>query len=143
MGILDRIERLKREAGSLAVPPSPVIEADEEDEEKDDLSIDGVATHELYGDELPTSTEALDVMADMIFRQGTARGWCHSSVRSADWTSEVITGVSIRSKYGSIRSCPSEHRGLEAFEHALIALNARSALKMRSKAVSVAFKIMM
>ena len=142
MGIGKR-DRLRREEGAGAVPPSPVIEIDEEDVEKDELPVESVTISEILGDGNRASFEALDVMADMIFRQAKALGWCHSTERSEDWTEEVVTGVSIRSKYGSIRSFQSEHRGLEAFERALIALNARSSIKRRCKAIGVAFKFMM
>jgi hypothetical protein len=81
---------------------------------------------------------ALDVMADKIYRDCLIRGWFFiPSTTSAQWTDEVITGVAIRSKHGSVRSSPSEHRGFQEFETAIAQLNCRVAIKMHCKAVAL------
>lgn len=87
----------------------------------------------------PAGGGALDVMADHIYRESVMRGWfTFPSCGSDQWADEVITGVSIRSKYGAIRSSPFQHQGLHNFEEAVIQLNCRVAIKMTCKAVQVA-----
>jgi hypothetical protein len=92
------------------------------------------------------AAEALDVMTDAIYRSAWPLGWFPPvEVASDDWTDkdEVVTGVCIRSKYGAIRSCPSDHRGFRAFEEAVVALNAKIAIKIRCKSVDVAMRFCM
>lgn len=81
--------------------------------------------------------DAIDVMADLILVECSALGWFPTEDRGAHGPA---TGVCIRSKYGSIRSCPPDHPGLKGFEDAVFALNSRVAIKMRSKAVEVAVR---
>lgn len=87
--------------------------------------------------------DALDVMTDTIYRTAWPLGWFPPvEVSSDDWTEkdEVVTGVCIRSKYGAVRSCPSDHRGFNAFEDAVVSLNAKIAIKIRCKSVDVAMR---
>jgi hypothetical protein len=79
-------------------------------------------------------------MADMIYRNCWPEGWFTPPVDASDWFDEVITGITLRSRFGSVRSCPSEHPGFRAFEEAIVSLNARIAIKLQSKAVDVAMK---
>jgi hypothetical protein len=88
----------------------------------------------------PLTLDAVDVMADMTYRSCWAEGWFTNAIEPSDWSDEVITGVTLRSKYGSVRSCPGEHPGFAAFEQAVVKLNAKIAIKLRSKAVDVAMK---
>jgi hypothetical protein len=81
--------------------------------------------------------DALDVMADSIFRSGCRLGWFHTRLGEPDG---IITGVCIRSKYGGTRSQPLNHPSFRPFEDAVVDLNARVALKIRSKAVEYAMK---
>ncbi|RSH92500.1 hypothetical protein EHS25_008916 [Saitozyma podzolica] len=81
--------------------------------------------------------DAIDVMAQTIMRECTA--WGMLSVDGKDALGGD-TGICIRSKYGSIRSCPPERPGLEAFEAAVLSMNTKVALKMRSKSVEVAVR---
>jgi hypothetical protein len=81
--------------------------------------------------------DAIDVMAQTIMRECTA--WGMLSVDGKDALGGD-TGLCIRSKYGSIRSCPPERPGLEAFEAAVLSMNTKVALKMRSKSVEVAVR---
>jgi len=88
----------------------------------------------------PLTLDAVDVMADMTYRSCWAEGWFTDAIEPSDWSDEIITGVTLRSKYGSVRSCPGEHPGFAAFEQAVVKLNAKVAIKLRSKAVDVAMK---
>jgi hypothetical protein len=88
----------------------------------------------------PLTLDAVDVMADMIYRSCWPEGWFVPAPEPSEWSGEVITGVTLRSKYGSVRSCPAEHPGFAAFEHAIVQLNARIAIKLQCKAVDVAMK---
>ena len=126
------------------IPNDDVVEEKEELAELPVVPIEGVAPDELpVPDGGPGAIEALDVMADMIYRQTVALGWCHPSIDSSRWSGQVVTGVTIRSKYGAIRSCPCEHSGFKTFEDAVRGLNARSAINIRSKPVDVAFRNLM
>lgn len=84
--------------------------------------------------------DAVDVMADMVYRSCYPKGWFLPAPDPSVWSDEVITGVTLRSKHGGVRSCPGEHPGFVAFEHAFVQLNARIAIKLQSKAVDVAMK---
>lgn len=80
--------------------------------------------------------DALDVMADMIYRTGCTLGYFH-------YDQQLITGVCIRSKYGHIRSSPpAEPRFLE-FERAVAALNAKVVAKIWCKPVEVVMRTLM
>lgn len=81
--------------------------------------------------------DAIDVMAQTIMRECTAWGLLSAEGKDALGGD---TGLCIRSKYGSIRSCPPERSGLEAFEAAVLEMNTKVALKMRSKSVEVAVR---
>jgi hypothetical protein len=70
-------------------------------------------------------------------RSGCRLGWFHTRIGEPDG---IITGVCIRSKYGGTRSQPLNHPSFRPFEDAVVDLNARVALKIRSKAVEYAMK---
>lgn len=107
-------------------PPSPSITPSIS--EKSDLAI-----HE--------DPEALDVVADMLFRTCWPLGWVPiQQVESAAWTDEVVLGVSIRAEDGTMRSSPMAHSGMAEFEQGVAGLNARVALKMRCRAVEYTMK---
>jgi hypothetical protein len=95
-------------------------------------------------DRIVTSEVALDVMADTIYRSTWPYGWFDGRVVDADqWTDQVVTGVTILSRDGVPRSCPPNHPGFAAFEHAITNLNARVAIKLRCKAVDVTVSAIM
>jgi hypothetical protein len=84
-------------------------------------------------------SRALDVMSDKIYRQCVPLGWfVDPFIALDDWdekSDSVILGVCVRSKYGSVRSCPTQHPGFQTFEEAIMRLNCRVAIKMHCKAV--------
>jgi hypothetical protein len=128
MGIFSKLRKSK----AVADDSLPPVDPNDIDNEKHDLDF----TPQLN----PLTLDAVDVMADMIYRNCWPEGWFTPSVDPSDWSDEVVTGVCLRSKYGSVRSCPSEHPGFAAFESAIVSLNARIAIKLQSKAVDVAMK---
>jgi hypothetical protein len=128
MGLFSKFRKTKEVAGE------PVVAGDDEKAESESGG-SGTTPHHN-----PLTLDAVDVMADMIYRECWPLGWFTSPVEISDWSDEVITGVCLRSKYGSVRSCPSEHPGFAAFEEAIVKLNARIAVKLQSKAVDVAMK---
>lgn len=132
MGLFDRFKR----SSKSAVDPK---EKDNESEKVSDGEVD--AQVPVLGLSDTAGVGALDVMADHIYRDCLTRGWLElPPVHTDHWSDEIITGVSIRSKYGAIRSCPFEHRGFQTFEESVIQLNPRVAIKMTCKAVEVAMR---
>ena len=129
MGLFSKFRKSKAVADD-SLPPSDDVDIDEKD-----IGIDPY-TPQLN----PLTLDAVDVMADMIYRNCWPEGWFTPAVDPSDWSDEVVTGVCLRSKYGSVRSCPGEHPGFAAFEEAIVKLNARIAIKLQSKAVDVAMK---
>jgi ribosome-associated translation inhibitor RaiA len=124
MGVFSRFRKSK-----TVDEPTLTVEVDEDKEDID------------YTVQLNRLTlNAVDVMADMVYRSCYPEGWFLPPPDPSVWSNEVITGVTLRSKHGSIRSCPGEHPGFAAFEHAIVQLNARIAIKLQSKAVDVAMK---
>jgi hypothetical protein len=90
---------------------------------------------------LQEDSEALDVVADMLYRKCWPLGWVPAEqIHSEDWTDEVILGVSVRTANGSMRSCPMNHDGMHDFEEAAMSLKVTSAVKMRSRSVEYTFK---
>ena len=128
MGIFSKLRRTKPADDA---PPPPSSETDTDEDEK---------STDFQPHLNPLTLDAVDVMADMIYRSCYPEGWFTTPVDSSMWSDEVITGVTLRSKYGSVRSCPGEHPGFAAFEHDIVQLNARIAIKLQSKAVDVAMK---
>jgi hypothetical protein len=128
MGIFSKLRKTKPADDA---PPPPSSETDTDEDEK---------STDFQPHLNPLTLDAVDVMADMIYRSCYPEGWFTTPVDSSMWSDEVITGVTLRSKYGSVRSCPGEHPGFAAFEHAIVQLNARIAIKLQSKAVDVAMK---
>jgi hypothetical protein len=99
----------------------------------------------------------LDVVAEQLFRTCALCGYLSTAppsqhplgyhprastplVRDTNAEDEVVTGVCIRSKYGIVRSSPPDHPGFRGFEEGILVLNARAAIKMRSKTVDVAVR---
>ncbi|RSH89178.1 hypothetical protein EHS25_002290 [Saitozyma podzolica] len=119
MGILGRFTRRK------AAPPQSTSPSLEEKPSLSDDAPDANADDLPHGDgrvEIARGIDAIDVMADRIFRSCSARGWFgadESKFDNDDDTDEVVTGP---------------------FEEAVGALNPRVAIKMRSKAVQIAVK---
>jgi hypothetical protein len=85
MGLFNKFRRSKAAADDV-LPPSSDADIDEKD-------ID------TYTPELnPLTLDAVDVMADMIYRNCWPEGWFTPAVDSSEWSDEVITGVCLRSK---------------------------------------------
>jgi hypothetical protein len=125
MGLFSKLRRSK--PADDAPPATPDVDDDEK-------------TSDYTPQINPLTLDAVDVMADMIYRSCWPEGWFTIAPEPSEWVDEVITGVTLRSKYGSVRSCPGEHPGFAAFEEAVVKLNTRIAMKLRSKAVDVAMK---
>lgn len=123
-----------------SAPPPPTDEAATTGAAGSDDEKANMASPNASVQALPLSLDAVDVMADMIYRTCWPLGWFSPAVDPEKWSDEVITGVTLRSKYGSVRSCPSEHPGFAAFEEAVTKLNARVAIKLQSKSVEVAMR---
>jgi hypothetical protein len=121
MGLFDRFK--KAQPIELAASPT---------EEIDEKAAHGIAdTSDTDSDHA-----ALDVVADMIYRTCWPLGWMpFQQVDAEQWIDEVVLGVSIRSDYGVMRSCPAEHPGLLDFEKAMEYLNAAVAMKYTCRSV--------
>lgn len=86
-------------------------------------------------------TEALDVVADMLYRSCLPLGWLPAEqVDTEDWTDEVTLGIVIKTSNGAMRACPVAHDGMVQFEDAAISLKVAAAIKLRSRAVEYMFK---
>lgn len=129
MGLFSKLRK------SAPPPPSPEPTPSAEDE-KPSLTSPNASVQAL----VPLSLDAVDVMADMIYRNCWPLGWFAPPVEAEKWLDQVVTGVCLRSKHGSVRSCPSEHPGFATFEEAVVKLNARVAIKLQSKSVEVAMR---
>lgn len=123
--------KFRKSAPAVEATPAPAPVDDNENEKAD---------HDNDPKIHPLTLDAVDVMADMIYRNCWPLGWFTPPIEPNRWSDEVVTGVCLRSKYGSVRSCPSEHPGFAAFEEAVVKLNARIAIKLQSKAVEVAMR---
>lgn len=146
MGLFDRFKK----AQPIELAASPTEEIDEKaahgiaDTSDTDSDHDGKAdSDKISFDGLPVLTRdqesdyaALDVVADMIYRTCWPLGWMpFQQVDAEQWIDEVVLGVSIRSDYGVMRSCPAEHPGLHDFEKAMEYLNAAVAMKYTCRSV--------
>jgi hypothetical protein len=146
MGLFDRFKK----AQPIELAASPTEEIDEKaahgiaDTSDTDSDHDGKAdSDKISFDGLPVLTRdqesdyaALDVVADMIYRTCWPLGWMpFQQVDAEQWIDEVVLGVSIRSDYGVMRSCPAEHPGLLDFEKAMEYLNAAVAMKYTCRSV--------
>ncbi|GFZ47911.1 hypothetical protein JCM24511_05658 [Saitozyma sp. JCM 24511] len=124
---------------SFRKPPPPVDPTSEKQPDAQEAAqpTQGEFTGENRTTVLDGGTDALDLMADSLFRSGCREGWFDTPSGEPNG---VITGVCIRSKYGGTRSHPLNHPLFRPFEDAVFDLNARVALKIRSKAVEYAMK---
>lgn len=101
--------------------------------------LDGV---ELYKSEKPKAVlvgdgyDAIDVMADQIFRVGVQKKKWFKPPRLGLSKRDVATGVTIRVKTGLYRTFPVEYEALEPFEKAISRLNPEAAIKIKSRIVS-------
>lgn len=101
--------------------------------------LDGVA---LYESEKPKAVlvgdgfDAVDVMADQIFRVGVQKKKWFKPPRLGLNKRDVATGVTIRVKTGLYRTFPVEYEALEPFEQAINRLNPEAAIKIKSRIVS-------
>ena len=102
-------------------------------------ALDGV---ELYQSEKPKAVlygdgfDAVDVMADQIFRIGVQKKKWFKPPRLGLKRKEVATGVTIRVKTGLYRTFPVEYEALEPFEAAITRLNPEVAIKIKSRFVN-------
>lgn len=101
--------------------------------------LDGV---ELYQSDKPKAVlfgdgfDAVDVMADQIFRIGVQQKKWFRAPRLGLKRRELATGVTIRVKTGLYRTFPVEYEALEPFELAISRLNPEVAIKIKSRIVS-------
>lgn len=130
MGLFSRFRHFT--APTTRDPPAEVLESHAQTEEEKGTK--------KYPELHPHILDAVDVMADMVYRNCWPLGWFSNPIEPEKWSDEVVTGVCLRSKYGSVRSCPGNHPGFAEFEEAIIGLNAKVAIKLQSKAVEVAMK---
>ena len=80
--------------------------------------------------------DAIDVMADQIFRVGVQKKKWFKPPRLGLAKRDVATGVTIRVKTGLYRTFPVEYEALEPFEKAISRLNPEAAIKIKSRIVS-------
>jgi len=80
--------------------------------------------------------DAIDVMADQIFRVGVQKKKWFKPPRLGLSKRDVATGVTIRVKTGLYRTFPVEYEALEPFEKAISRLNPEAAIKIKSRIVS-------
>lgn len=135
MGLLSKFRKPVSPSHNPITSATVTPDDAEDENEKDESS--GSAKVE------PPTLYAVDVMADMIYRSCWPLGWFSIPVDAEKWSDQVITGVCLRSKYGSVRSCPGQHPGFAVFEEAVVKLNAKIAIKLQSKAVEAAMKYFM
>ena len=76
--------------------------------------------------------DALDVMADHIFRIGVQKKKWFKAPRLGVRRDEVATGVTIRAKTGLYRTFPVNYDALDEFEEAVCRLNPEVAIKIKS-----------
>lgn len=109
-------------------------------------ALDGV---ELYHSEKPKAVlygdgfDAVDVMADQIFRIGVQQKKWFKAPRLGLKRREVATGVTIRVKTGLYRTFPVDYEALEPFEEAIKRLNPEVAIKIKSRIVSNVMSVYM
>lgn len=109
-------------------------------------ALDGV---ELYKSDKPKAVlfgdgfDAVDVMADQIFRIGVQKKKWFKPPRLGLKRREVATGVTIRVKTGLYRTFPVEYEALEPFEEAISRLNPEVAIKIKSRIVGNVMSVYM
>lgn len=79
--------------------------------------------------------DAVDVMADQIFRIGVQKKKWFKPPRMGDKRDRVATGVSIRVKTGLYRTFPVGYDALDEFEEAMTRLNPEVGIKIKSRIV--------
>jgi hypothetical protein len=79
--------------------------------------------------------DALDVMADHIFRIGVQKKKWFKAPRVGK-RDDVATGVTLRARTGLYRTFPVKYEALEEFETAICKLNPEVAIKIKSTVVS-------
>jgi hypothetical protein len=80
--------------------------------------------------------DAVDVMADQIFRIGVQQKKWFQAPRMGQKRDRVATGVSIRVRTGLYRTFPVGYEALDEFEEAVTRLNPEVAIKIRSKIIT-------
>ena len=80
--------------------------------------------------------DALDVMADYIFRTGAQKKKWFKAPKMGDDMDHVGTGVTLRVKTGLYRTFPVDYEALDEFEDAIRCLNPEAAIKIKSKIVN-------
>nr|XP_031861885.1 uncharacterized protein CI109_002714 [Kwoniella shandongensis]KAA5528957.1 hypothetical protein CI109_002714 [Kwoniella shandongensis] len=96
---------------------------------------DGIPRAVLVGD----GFDAVDVMADHIFRIGVQQKKWFKAPRMGARREDVATGVSIRVRTGLYRTFPVNYEALRPFEDAMLKLNPEVAIKMKSEIVASIF----
>lgn len=87
--------------------------------------------------------DALDVMADHIFRIGCQKKKWFKAPRMGSRRDEVGTGLTIRAKIGLYRTFPVGYQLLDEFEEAISRLNPEVAIKIKSDIVTTIMKTYM
>ncbi|WWC87221.1 uncharacterized protein L201_002109 [Kwoniella dendrophila CBS 6074] len=83
--------------------------------------------------------DALDVMADHIFRIGVQRKKWFKAPRMGVRRNDAATGVTLRARTGLYRTFPVDYEALKPFEEAITKLNPEVAIKIRSDIVTTIF----
>lgn len=96
---------------------------------EDAAEIDGKSRAVPVGD----GFDALDVIADHIFRIGAQKKQWFKAPRMGARRDQVGTGVTIRARAGLYRTFPVNYDALDEFEAAMIRLNPEVALKIDSQ----------
>lgn len=87
--------------------------------------------------------DALDVMADHIFRIGCQKKKWFKAPRMGSKRDDIGTGVTIRAKIGLYRTFPVGNKLLDEFEEAISRLNPEVAIKIKSDIVTTIMKTYM
>ena len=93
----------------------------------------------LFGD----GFDALDIMADHIFRIGVQKKKWFKPPRMGQKRDEVGTGLTLRVKTGLFRTFPVDYDLLDEFEEAMIRLNPEVAIKINSQIVATIMRTYM
>ncbi|OCF59087.1 hypothetical protein L486_03586 [Kwoniella mangroviensis CBS 10435] len=80
--------------------------------------------------------DALDVMADHIFRTGVQKKKWFKAPRMGVRRNDAATGVTIRARTGLYRTFPVDYEALKPFEEAVSRLNPEVAIKIKSDIVN-------
>ncbi|WRT65030.1 uncharacterized protein IL334_001972 [Kwoniella shivajii] len=133
----------REEMAALNPPPMSIANAILEEDEitfpksaSHTMSLNTAAQNEqpravLVGD----GFDALDIMADHIFRLGVQKKKWFKAPRMGIRRHEAATGVTIRARTGLYRSFPVDYEALKPFEEAITKLNPEVAIKIKSDIV--------